>query len=123
MSQYLRSFCAPADKYGRALFCARGRSPRGQKCARNLLERREGERPRAEKRKEHCGADARVLRTRPLSIATEEEQTEVPSLPEAGRGANAPRLLGGAGDLPPAITRGSASIATVFKAGWSLGHR
>ena len=47
----------------------------------------------------------------------------MPNLPEAGRGANAPRLLGGAGGLPPARTRGSASIADVFKAGGSIGHR
>lgn len=45
----------------------------------------------------------------------------MPSLPVAGRGANAPRLLGGAGGLPPARTRGSASIAAVSKAGGNLG--
>lgn len=37
----------------------------------------------------------------------------MPNLPEAGRGANAPRLLGGAGGLPPASTTLSAPAPVV----------
>lgn len=48
---------------GRALFCARGRSPRGQKCARNLLERREGEASSEAGVKATCKEDARAKRT------------------------------------------------------------
>lgn len=55
---------APAlYRHGRALFCARGRSPRGLKCARNLLERREGEASSEAGVKATCKEDARTKRT------------------------------------------------------------
>ncbi len=38
----------------------------------------------------------------------------MPNLPGAGRGANAPRLLGGAGGLPPASTTLSAVALTAI---------
>lgn len=108
---------------GRALFCARGRSPRGLKCARNLLERREGEALSGAGVKATCKEDARAMRACLLCSWPQRERSGMPNLLGAGRGANAPRLLGGAGGLPPARTRGGASIATVFKAGGSLGLR